>query len=150
MEPFALEIGRALRRARQARGFTLRAVGTASRGRFMATSVAGYERGERNISLERFVLLCHLYEVPPERLLAEILHTAEGRAEAEIDLTILESLGSTEGALVSGFVRQVSSLRREPPVETVSLRAGDVAALATASGRTPEELEEALTKALRR
>ena len=41
----------------------------------MATSVAGYERGERNISLERFVLLCRLYEVPPERLLAEILHS---------------------------------------------------------------------------
>ena len=38
----------------------------------------------------------------------------------------------------------------EPPTEAVSLRAGDVAALATASGRTAEELEEALAKAARR
>lgn len=129
---------------------TLRGVGAASDGRFMATSVAGYERGERNISLERFILLCKLYDVPPDRLLAEILRAAEGRPEAEIDLTTLETLGSAEGALVSGFVRQVSSLRREPPAETVSLRAGDVAALATASGRTAEELEEALARAIRR
>ena len=103
---------------------TLRGVGAASDGRFMATSVAGYERGERNISLERFTLLCKLYDVPPDRLLAEILRATEGRPEAEIDLTTLETLGSAEGALVSGFVRQVSSLRREPPAETVSLRAG--------------------------
>ena len=150
MEPLAVEIGRALRRARQRRGMTLRGVGAASNGRFMATSVAGYERGERNISLERFILLCQLYDVPPDRLLAEILRATEGRPEAQIDLTTLESLGSAEGALVSGFVRQVSSLRREPPTEAVSLRAGDVAALATASGRTAEELEEALAKAARR
>lgn len=150
LEPLAVEIGRALRRARQRRGMTLRGVGAASNGRFMATSVAGYERGERNISLERFILLCQLYDVPPDRLLAEILRATEGRPEAQIDLTTLESLGSAEGALVSGFVRQVSSLRREPPTEAVSLRAGDVAALATASGRTAEELEEALAKAARR
>src|SRR5574342_63003 len=53
MSSLALEIGRALRRTRLALGLTLRDVAALSSGRFKATSVAGYERGERNITLER-------------------------------------------------------------------------------------------------
>ena len=48
------EVGRALRRARLARGLTLRQVGERSLGAFKPTAVAGYERGERAISLKRF------------------------------------------------------------------------------------------------
>ncbi len=149
MEPLALEIGKALRRARRARGLTLREVASASGGRFKATSVAGYERGERSINLERFCDLSRLYGIAPERLLADILRSVEGRLEPEIDLTLLEGLGSPEGALVSGFIRQVRSLRRVEPSETVVLRAGDLEVLATAAGKKPEELVEALEPVLR-
>ena len=68
----ALEIGRALRRARVARGMTLKDLADASVDRFRPTSVAGYERGERKISLVRFCELCRLLDVPPERVLGEI------------------------------------------------------------------------------
>ena len=144
MEPLTQAIGRALRRLRESRGFTLREVARASGGRFKATSVAGYERGERSITLERFCELCRFYAMAPDRLLADIVRAAEGHAEPEIDPKILESLGSEEGALVAGFVRQVRALRAEPGVDTIVLRTGDLEVLATAAGKRPEDLADLL------
>jgi transcriptional regulator with XRE-family HTH domain len=144
MEPLSLEIGKVLRRTREARGYTLRQVATVSRGRFKATSVAGYERGERSITVERFCALCRFYGVAADRILADIVRAAEGREEAEIDPRILESLGSEEGALVSGFVKQVRALRAEPEGDTIVLRYGDLEVLATAAGKRPEDLADLL------
>ena len=144
-----MEIGRALRRLRRAHGLTLVDVAAMSNGMFKATSVAGYERGERSITLERFCSLCQLYGLAPDRVLAEILRRTEGRIEPEIDLAALESLGTTESALLSGFARQVRGLRGEPQADTITLRAGDLEVLATAEGRRPEELAEALHSVIR-
>jgi transcriptional regulator with XRE-family HTH domain len=84
------EVGRALRRARLARGLTLRQVGERSAGAFKPTAVAGYERAERSISLERYCELCGFYGMEPAWLLAEILETVGGRPERIVDLTRLE------------------------------------------------------------
>ena len=81
------EVGRALRRARLARGLTLRQVGERSLGVFKPTAVAGYERAERAISLERFCALCTFYGVAPTRLLAEIEEALGGPPELTVDLT---------------------------------------------------------------
>jgi hypothetical protein len=56
---------------------------------------------------------------------------------------------SAEGSLLSEFVRQIKALRREPPSETIALRAGDIEVLATAAGKKPEELAEATEPAVR-
>src|SRR5439155_177513 len=90
MASMALEIGRALRRARLARGLTLKQLAVASAGRFKATSVAGYERGERSISVIRFCELCRMFGVPPDRLLCEVLRATQADPELMIDLTHLE------------------------------------------------------------
>ena len=132
MASMALEIGRALRRARLARGMTLKQLSVASAGRFKPTSVAGYERGERSISVIRFCELCRLVGVPPDRLLGEILRAARA-----------------EGELLTGFVQQVASLRGSGEVERITLRAGDIEVLASASGRLPDELKEVLGTAHR-
>lgn len=150
MGRIAQEIGRALRRARLARDLTLRQVSTLSHGRYKPTSVAGYERGERAISLQRFCELCELYDVPPQTLLADILRAAQGRPEPDIDLTLLESLGSDEAELVAGFIRQIRSLRREHPTGRIVLRSGDLEVLATAAGKKPAELVRALGPSIRR
>ena len=150
MDPMPQEIGRALRRARLARRLTLREVFSASGGRFKATSVAGYERGERSITLKRFCELCRVYGVAPERLLADIVRAAEGRTEPEIDLSVLQALGTPEGSVVAEFVRQVRRLRGEQDADTIVLRAGDLEVLATASGRRPDELIKILRPVLRR
>jgi transcriptional regulator with XRE-family HTH domain len=149
LEHIAVEIGRALRRLRRAHGLTLVDVAAMSNGMFKATSVAGYERGERSITLERFCNLCQLYGLAPDRVLAEILRRTEGRIEPEIDLAAVESLGTTESALLSGFARQVRGLRGEPQADTITLRAGDLEVLATAEGRRPEELAKALRSVIR-
>jgi transcriptional regulator with XRE-family HTH domain len=140
MACMGLEIGRALRRARLARGMTRKGLATRSAGRFKPTSVAGYERGERSISLVRFCELCQTYGVPADRLLGEILRAVGAESGPTIDLAYLERLGPSERDLLSGFVQQVISLRRTEAAHRVALRVGDIEVLASASGRTAEEL----------
>ena len=92
MDPFSKVAGNALRRARTASGLTLQEAARNSGGRFAATSIAGYERGERHISLARFCDLAEIYAVRPERLLAEVMAQIrpEGRRDILIDLTRAE------------------------------------------------------------
>ena len=74
---FAAIVGEVLRQVRLGRRFSLRQVTVRSGGRFKPSSVASYERGERQISLERFVALADVYEVTPERIVAAIAHRLE-------------------------------------------------------------------------
>jgi transcriptional regulator with XRE-family HTH domain len=96
-KPVEVETGRALRKARLANGLTLREVGERSGGTFTPTAVAGYERAERSISLERFYALCAFYGVAPDRLLADIVDVLERErviiltdAEADVDIAAAE------------------------------------------------------------
>jgi transcriptional regulator with XRE-family HTH domain len=149
MDRLALEIGRALRRARRARGLTLRELTQRSGGRFKATSVAGYERGERKISVERFSELATFYEVSPARLLAHALRAAEGIPPIVVDLTRVDALDGREGELLAGFTREVVELRDEQGTDAISLRSGDLEVLATISGHKPREFVQRIRPALR-
>jgi transcriptional regulator with XRE-family HTH domain len=148
-ETLAQELGTALRRARKARGYTLREVADMSRGTFKASSLASYERGERAISFERFFALTALYEISPSRLFAEVARRVEGRPSARIDVQRVKSLGVAEAAILDGFIRNVFLLRRRPVAETISLRSGDLEVLATVSGRLAHEFERAIEPAMR-
>jgi len=53
-----------------------------------AQAVAGYERAERKISLQRFCELANFYGVEPERLLSEALHPND--PDLVVDLTPFE------------------------------------------------------------
>lgn len=135
-------VGIGLRRARLARGWSLRAAAEASSGRFAATSIAGYERGERAISLERFVELCRLYAVSSERLLASTERAASDRTPPIVDLGRLERLGDRTQPMIALFVDHVIARRRQPPAGRIALRAGDVQMLASVAGISSEELIE--------
>lgn len=74
---FADVAGEILRQVRQGRGLSLRQVTVRSGGRFKPSSVASYERGERQISLERLFALADVYDVAPERIVAAIAHELE-------------------------------------------------------------------------
>jgi len=87
-KPIEDQVGRSLRRTRQSQRFTLRDVGIRSGGIFTPTAVAGYERGERAISLQRFCELATFYGVAPEDLLAEALLPDD--REPVVDLTPFE------------------------------------------------------------
>jgi transcriptional regulator with XRE-family HTH domain len=146
---FAYEIGRALRRARGARGLTLRQVASLTGGEFKATSVAGYERGERTISVERFCQLCAVYHASPSAVLADVVGAVSGTREMVIELSRLEALGEAERDRIEEFVKHVRSRRREPPAETLVIRESDLEVLASEAGTTPEELAEALQPPIR-
>ena len=94
-EPIGDKVGHALRRARRARGLTLREVGVRSGGMFTPTAVAGYERGERSISLQRFCDIAAFYGIAPEDLLSEA--RASDDREPVVDLTPFESPAPTSG-----------------------------------------------------
>ena len=143
----AKEIGAVLRLARRARGRTLRDVSILSSGVFKSSSLASYERGERAISLERFLVLADLYGIPPARMMAQISRRSrdELRSSSTYDRT---PIGGVEGAVLAGFVHEVVALRRQPAPDEISLRDSDLEVLATASGRRAEQFMEAVEPAL--
>lgn len=138
------QLGLQLRRIRLARGWTLRMAADSSDGLFAATSIAGYERGERSISLERYIELCRLYDVPPNRLLAATERAASDRAPSVVDIGLLHRLQESYRPMVAGFIGQVVARRERPVVDNVTLRAQDVQILASAAGVTPDELIDRL------
>jgi transcriptional regulator with XRE-family HTH domain len=142
------ETGRVLRSIRVERGLTLRDVGVRSNGKLTPTAVAGYERAERGVSLQRFCELCELYGVRPVVALAEVVERAEGRAPIVVDLTKATTLGGPEGTALRGFVEEISSLRGQK-TEALILRAGDVEVLAASAGREPDEFIRRISPVLR-
>ena len=148
-DEFAVRAGRVLRRARASKGLTLREVGARSSGALKATAVAGYERGERAISLKRFFQLSTIYAIEPERLMAEIARITQGRPPVVVDLAALESIDDQTAQTVAEFARQVRRLRGEQG-GTLTLRAGDLSVIATLAGSQPERLLERIEPALAR
>jgi transcriptional regulator with XRE-family HTH domain len=144
------EVGRALRRARRSRGLTLRDVGVRSGGRFKATAVAGYERGDRSISLDRFCRLSQLYGMAPDRLLLQVLWRVAGRPEPMIDLTQVSELPADERESIGSFVRAVQAMRDGGAEQTITVRVQDLEVLATESGTRLDEFLERLQPALAR
>jgi transcriptional regulator with XRE-family HTH domain len=159
---FAEAVGNALRRARRARGLTFRAVRDRSGGRFKPSTLGGYERGERSISLERFCDLAEAYAEAPDVLLAEVLQSirtedlGDASAESEegpeliVDLNRISLIDDEERGAVEAFVRDVQTRRGDSQAETLTLRSGDLAVIASSSGTDEEALLEKLRPALRR
>ena len=74
---------------------SLRQVAIRSGGRFKPSSVASYERGERQLSLERLFSLSEVYGVEPERIVAAIAHRLGRDDRSEHDeVTVVEMLTS--------------------------------------------------------
>jgi transcriptional regulator with XRE-family HTH domain len=145
-----VETGRALRDARLARGMTLRDVGARSNGMFKPTAVAGYERAERGISLERFCDLARCYGMAPERLLLQILWRIGGGPEPSIDRTKVTDLPVEEADVVGTFLQKVGALRGNPNDEVVKVRIQDLEVLATVSGHQLGEFLDHIEPALAR
>lgn len=148
-ETLAKEIGIVLRVARRARGLTLRNVSTMSSGILKPSSLASYERGDRALTVERFLLLADLYGIRPARLMAQISQRVEGRPPIVVTLETAHTIGGIEGVILAGFVQEVIALRRQPAPEVISLRDGDLEVLATAAGRREKEFMQAVEPALR-
>ena len=150
MEQLALEIGRAIRRARLDRGMTLKQLAESSDGRFRPTSLAGYERkvSERSpwfASVSSVVCwTCH-----PDASSRRSPGRSTGTGSRRSISTKLEVLHEPEGELIAGFIKQVLVQRADADGDTIALRAGDVEVLASVAGTTPDELHEIVSSAQR-
>ena len=108
VEQFNVSLGQRLRAARRQRGWSLGEVETKTDGEFKASVVGAYERGERAISVQRFVGLAESYGVPATELLPPV---EEGEGVV-IDLDALAMEGSD--GLVDRYLAAIQLLRKEP------------------------------------
>ena len=89
-----------------------------------------------------------LLKVPPERLLADVMREWEERPQVVVTLKSIERVNNAEGRAVADFVHQIQRMRDQANGDSISIRAGDLEVLATASGRRPEEFVRKIGAAL--
>lgn len=130
---------------------TLHDVAEASFGRFKPSALGGYERSDRTISIERFCELARIYGMSPDELLSRVMDKVDpaGREGVVLDLTRMELVDAWIRGRLAEFVHQVKALRRDYATDVITLRAGDVAAIAAATGRSPEEVVAGIEPVLR-
>jgi transcriptional regulator with XRE-family HTH domain len=111
VDEFNYALGQRLRAARRHRGWSLGDVEANTSGEFKASVVGAYERGERAISVQRFVSLSDVYSTPASELLP---------APSDPDLVIdLDALAGEDGDLVDRYLAAIQMMRRNPGVEAV-------------------------------
>lgn len=111
MEAFNYALGQRLRAARRHRGWSLGDVETQTDGEFKASVVGAYERGERAISVQRFVRLSDIYGATASELLplpTESVHVID-----------LDSLDDDDGELVDRYLSAIQMMRKKPGDEEV-------------------------------
>lgn len=111
VEDFNYALGQRLRAARRHRGWSLGDVEIHTDGEFKASVVGAYERGERAISVQRFVSLADIYGTAASDLLP---------TPSEPTLVIdLDALAGEDGDLVDRYLAAIQMMRKHPGVEAV-------------------------------
>lgn len=80
-------------------------------GEFKASVVGAYERGERAISVQRFVNLAEIYGTPPSDLLP-----VPSDSTVIIDL---DALAGEDGDLIDRYLSAIQMMRKQPGVDEV-------------------------------
>lgn len=111
VDDFNYALGQRLRAARRQRGWSLGDVEGHTGGEFKASVVGAYERGERAISVQRFVSLAEIYGSAAGDLLP-----AASESELVIDL---EALTEDDGDLVDRYLAAIQMMRKQPGVDEV-------------------------------
>jgi transcriptional regulator with XRE-family HTH domain len=150
MDTFSRGLGDVLRRTRQGLGLTLHDMQRISRGSFKPSTIAGYERGERMISLERFRMLAALYGVPADQLLAEALEESNGGAPERlvIDLDRITRLPEPERMIVAEHVHAIRTRRGDFLTTLVPLRSRDLDSIAMSARLNVRAMLDRLRPAL--
>jgi transcriptional regulator with XRE-family HTH domain len=150
MQALTRATGASLRDARRRAGLSLHELSLRSEGRYSPSSLGGYERGERAISVVRFCDLARLLGVPADQLLGDALDriSADERREVVIELTDLPD--SEAGRLTAAHAHHVKERRGDYLSTVVTLRSGDLQVIADASGLDVPTLLSSLGGAVRR
>jgi transcriptional regulator with XRE-family HTH domain len=146
---FSVVVGAVLRDHRLACGYTLHEVAAKSRGLMKPSALASYERAERKITLERFVKVMSLYNVPADRALSEVLARISPRIRRKFTLDVdkLRTLGGQTRELLD-FIHRVRVARGDYLTRMISLRSGDLEAVSSESRASQIELLSTMSGAL--
>ncbi len=107
MDDFSASLGQRLRVARRQRGWSLGDVEANTAGEFKASVVGAYERGERAISVHRFVRIAEVYGFTPADLLPVV-----DEPGIVVDL---DALASEDGdVLTERYLNAIKLLRKDP------------------------------------
>lgn len=106
VEDFNYALGQRLRAARRHRGWSLGDVESQTDGEFKASVVGAYERGERAISVQRFVSLAGVYGANASDLLP-----VGPDPELVIDI---DALVGNDDDLVDRYLAAIQIMRKQP------------------------------------
>jgi transcriptional regulator with XRE-family HTH domain len=120
MDKFSVSLGQRLRVARRQRGWSLGEVESNTNGEFKASVVGAYERGERAISVQRFVRIAEVYGFAPAELLPLL-------PESEVVLDLDALIHDDGDHLAERYLNAIKMLRKDPGGPEV--RHSDLAAL---------------------
>ncbi|MCH7582556.1 MAG: helix-turn-helix transcriptional regulator [Acidobacteria bacterium] len=121
VDKFNASLGQKLRAARRQRAWSLGQVESRTLGEFKASVVGAYERGERAISVQRFVRLAGIYGVAA----SDLLPLVPSDDDLVIDLDALGAASSDD--LVERYLAAIQLLRRDS--SHFEIRRGDQAIL---------------------
>ncbi len=143
---YAKAVGARLRAIRIQQGLSLQGVEQKSRGRWKTAAVGSYERGDRMISVHQLSELAAFYGVPVSALLPEeeALPPREHRHRTVLNLKKLAEAPPDSSALVRRWVAQIQRQRDDYAGQVLSIRDGDLRALALLHDTTPQEFSERL------
>ena len=127
-------IGATLRAARLKAGLSLEQLARRSGGRYKPSSLGGYERGERTLSVPRFCDLAELLGVPPDQLLSRTLGDLDPAENQEVLLDLRRLPDSTGGRQVARYAHEIQSMRGDFLSEVLTLRSGDLRVMARTRG----------------
>ena len=101
--------------------------------------------------MSRFCALAALYGVPPDRLLSRTLEQASpaGREELVIDLNKLSLIPDGQAGMVAEFIHRIRLQRKDYLSDVITLRSGDIDALALSAQLKPDDLLASLRPAVR-
>jgi transcriptional regulator with XRE-family HTH domain len=163
----AQSLGLRLRAVRKQMQLSLHAVETLSDRTFKSSVLGAYERGERNISIPRLKQLARLYDVPLDQLLPDdaghfepdagdgpvvddsvwtrrVARSAGDAEKITIDLTKLDSARGPERDPLRRFLTMIQLKRHDFNGKKITIRTGDLHAIAYMFGISPEAMAERL------
>jgi transcriptional regulator with XRE-family HTH domain len=146
---YAELVGEKLRKLRQERGLSLQDVCDRSNGSFVVSTLSAYERGKRNLSLERLLELSDIYGISPPALVdvegsGDLQGSLARNVPLRINLGNLNRLSSAERRPLEHYVQFLRNLRNDPAREILTMRRDDLEYLATLYGVRPQMLKDRL------
>jgi Helix-turn-helix len=145
-----IAVGASLRAARLQAGLSLEQLARRSGGRYKPSSLGGYERGERTLSVPRFCDLAELMGVPADQLLSRAMGRLDPEQHNEVLVDLRRLPDTTGGREVARYAHEIKSMRSDFLSDVVTLRAGDLRVIAHSTGVPIRRLISDLGRAIRR